>query len=291
MPKIRLIENFRALFYAPFYAAHATGAYAKHGLDVEILPSQSPLEAAAKLRNGEADVMWGGPLRVLLTLQADQHSGIVAFANVVERDPFLLLARTPNLTRAEIATQRLAAVSEVPTPWLCLQDDFRRAGIRVPAPRTDLTMPQSAAALLAGEVDVAQLYQPYAEQSVRAGAHIVYAAATRGLTAYTTLVTTRATIASRRDELRLMTSAIAETLLWFAATPAPEIARALQPYFPALDQDLFAACIARYRALNLWATSPVIPREGFARLHAAMRSGGALHADIAFEAAIDNSLA
>ena len=33
---IRLSENFRALFYAPFYAAHAIGAYEAEGVDAEL---------------------------------------------------------------------------------------------------------------------------------------------------------------------------------------------------------------------------------------------------------------
>ena len=33
---IVLTENFRALFYAPFYAAHAIGAYAAEGVDVTL---------------------------------------------------------------------------------------------------------------------------------------------------------------------------------------------------------------------------------------------------------------
>ena len=33
---ITLSENFRALFYAPFYAAHAIGAYAAEGVQVTL---------------------------------------------------------------------------------------------------------------------------------------------------------------------------------------------------------------------------------------------------------------
>ena len=33
---IQLSENFRALFYAPFYAAHAIGAYHAEGVDVTL---------------------------------------------------------------------------------------------------------------------------------------------------------------------------------------------------------------------------------------------------------------
>jgi hypothetical protein len=36
--RLRLYENFRFLLYAPFYAAHAIGAYAAEGLEVELLP-------------------------------------------------------------------------------------------------------------------------------------------------------------------------------------------------------------------------------------------------------------
>ena len=64
---IRLSENFRALFYAPFYAAHAIGAYQAEGVEVELLSSPDPARTAAALRNGEIDAMWGGPLRVMLT--------------------------------------------------------------------------------------------------------------------------------------------------------------------------------------------------------------------------------
>ena len=34
--RLRLFENYRFVLYAPFYAAHATGAYAAEGLEVEL---------------------------------------------------------------------------------------------------------------------------------------------------------------------------------------------------------------------------------------------------------------
>ena len=63
---IVLSENFRALFYAPFYAALATGAFRDAGVEVTLRPSPSPAAAARALRAGEVDVMWGGPLRVMM---------------------------------------------------------------------------------------------------------------------------------------------------------------------------------------------------------------------------------
>ena len=293
---IQLSENFRALFYAPFYAAHAIGAYHAEGVDVTLLASPDPARTAVALRSGDVDVMWGGPLRVLLNHAQDPASDSVCFCDVIARDPFLIIGRTPrpNFRISDLVGIRFASVAEVPTPWLCLQDDLRRAGVD-PATLTRTSGPSmalNAAALRAAEFDAVQLFQPYAEELIASGAgHLWYAAADRGLTAYTVLVTRRPLLDTRRDELLAMTRAMTNTLRWMAATSGGDIARALQEFFPTVAPDIFAAAIDRYRALNLYATAPILQREGFDRLQAAMRSGGALDRPIAFETCVDNSLA
>src|SRR5918912_464510 len=63
--RLTLFENYRFVLYAPFYAAHAIGAYADEGLAVELLPSPGAGRAEAALAAGEADVLWMGPIRVM----------------------------------------------------------------------------------------------------------------------------------------------------------------------------------------------------------------------------------
>lgn len=293
---ITLSENFRALFYAPFYAAHAIGAYAAEHVEVALRPSPDPAATAADLRAGRIDVMWGGPLRVLLTHQADPASDLVCFCDVVARDPFFVIGRTPkpDFHLSDLQGLRFASVAEVPTPWLCLQDDLRRAGVD-PATLNRLSGPsmaENAAALRAGTLDAVQVFQPYAEELLASGAgHLWYAAAERGLTAYTTLVTRRPLLAARRDEFLAMVRAMDRALRWIAASPGTEVARTLATYFPGLPAPLFAGAIDRYRTLGLYAPDPVLRPEGFDRLAAAMQSGGALTAPIPFERCVDNSLA
>lgn len=293
---ITLSENFRALFYSPFYAAHATGAYANEGVDVELRLSSDPNSTAASLRAGDVEVMWGGPLRVLLTHDADPGSDVVCFCDVVARDPFFIIGREPrpSFRPADLATVSLGTVSEVPTPWLCLQDDIRRDGVDPASVTrvTDQSMAANAQALRAGTLDAVQLFQPYAEDLIASGAgHLWYAAANRGLTAYTTLVTRRSVIARKRDELLAMVRAMHRTLRWIRTTPGSEIQRVLASYFPDIPPALYAAAIDRYRALDLYGPDPVTRQEGFNRLAAAMRSGGALHRLIPFDDCVDNSLA
>ena len=293
---ITLSENFRALFYTPFYAAHATGAYEREGVDVAFRLSSDPGRTAAALRSGDVEVMWGGPLRVLLTHDADPASDVVCFCDVVARDPFLVIGRVPRpgFRPADLSGVLLASVSEVPTPWLCLREDIRRDGVDPASIRrvTDRTMAESVAALRAGTVDAVQVFQPYAEDLLASGdGYLWYAAANRGLTAYTTLVTRRAVLERKRDELLRMVRAMARTLRWIGTTPGAEIQRALASYFPDIPAGIFAAAIDRYRALGLYGPDPVMRQEGFDWLSAAMRSGGALHRDIPFEDCVDNSLA
>jgi len=293
---IVLSENFRALFYAPFYAAHATGAFREAGVEVELRPSPDPPAAARALRAGEVDVMWGGPLRVMIVHDSEPDADLVCFADVVARDPFFVIGGKPrpDFKLADLARVRFATVSEVPTPWICLADDLRRAGVdldrldRVSGP----SMADNAAAVRAGTLEAAQLFQPYAEELIASGAgHVWHAAATRGLTAYTTLVTRRATLERRADDLFRMTLGLHRTLGWFAATPATEIARLLKSYFPDVGETIFVAAIERYRTLGLWGPDPVIRREGYDRLHAAMRAFGTLKRDIPYETCVDTSLA
>jgi NitT/TauT family transport system substrate-binding protein len=293
---IVLCENFRALFYAPFYAAQAIGAYAAEGVDVELRCSPDPVATAKALLAGEVDVMWGGPLRVMLTHAADPGSDVVCFCDGVARDPFFIVGQQarPGFRMADLVGRRLGIVSEVPTPWLCLQDDVRRAGIdpsaltRAPA----ATMAQNAAALRAGRLDAIQVFQPYVEELVADGAgSIWYAAAERGLTAYTALVARRRVLAARREELAGMVRAMARVLRWVASVSAEEVASAVAGYFPDVPTPVLSAMIGRYQALGLYARDVVVQREGFERLKAAMLSGGALARDVSYEECVDSSLA
>jgi len=146
--------------------------------------------------------------------------------------------------------------------------------------------------LRAGHLDAIQVFQPYAESLIQSGAgHVWSAAADRGLTAYTTLVTRRSVLTTRRGELASMVRAMHRSLRWLAESPGADVARALASFFPDVPADIFAAAIDRYRALGLYGPDPITRREGVERLQAAMRSGGALDHDIPFESIVDNSLA
>src|SRR3982751_3394196 len=148
---IVLQESLRGLFYAPYYAALEFGAYDKEGVEVRFASAPSPGQAPAGLFDGTVDVAWGGPMRVNQMYEQRPDCDLVCFAEAVTRDPFMLIGRTkqPNFRLESLASVRIGSVSEVPTPWLCLQEDLRRVGLN---PETldrvaDRSMPENMRAL------------------------------------------------------------------------------------------------------------------------------------------------
>jgi NitT/TauT family transport system substrate-binding protein len=293
---ITLQENLRGILYTPFYAALALGAYRREGVEVGFVRAPEPARAVEGLFAGTVDVAWGGPMRVMQTYDHRPDCDLVCFGEAVTRDPFFLIGREPrpDFTFADLYGKRVATVSEVPTPWLCLQEDLRRAGLDPDAlPRiADRTMVENVAALRRGELDVVQVFQPFAEELIAGGdGHVWYAAATRGPTSYTSFYTRRSTLNARREELKKVVRGLYRTQKWLDASPPEAPADTVQSFFPAVPGPLLRAAIARYRALGIWGHNPILPRAGYERLRAALISARFVKQAAPFEQAVDNTLA
>ncbi|HEX2150999.1 MAG TPA: ABC transporter substrate-binding protein [Stellaceae bacterium] len=288
-------ESLRGLFYAPYYAALALGAYDREGVEVRFVSAPSPEQAPDSLFDGTVDVAWGGPMRVNQMYETRPDCDLVCFAEAVTRDPFMLIGRTsqPNFRLEALRQARIGTVSEVPTPWLCLQEDLRRAGVdpdglnRV----ADRSMPENMAALQSGALDVVQLFQPFAEELIVSGeGHLWYAAANRGPCSYTSFYARRGTVAAKRDDMLKLVRALYRTQKWLHRQTADALADIVAPYFPAVPRPLLVAALARYYDLGIWRHDPILPRAGYERLVAGLVSGGFVRGT-PFATAVDNSLA
>ena len=290
--RITLIENFRAVFYAPFYAPIALGAYEAEGLQVNLKMSGDAAHTAASLIAGDGDVSWGGPLRLMFALEKNPGAGAVAFCEAVGRDPFFLLAREPNpgFQLKDLLGKKVATVSEVPTPWMCLQQDLRLAGIapekiqRIP----ERSMAENVAALRSGEADVIQVFHPFGGRLVYEGAaHVWYAAANRGLVSYTTLNTTRQFAERNPEVLVKMCRAMYRTLEWIGTHDGRELAELLASYLPDVPAPILTACFRNYKSLGLWNRTPILQREGFEWLRDAALAAGLMQKKFSYEECVD----
>jgi NitT/TauT family transport system substrate-binding protein len=259
---------------------------------VRIRTSADRASASRFLVSTEGDVSWSGPLRLMSTLEQQPGADAVAFCEVVGRDPFLLVGREPrpSFRLEDLAGKRLATVSEVPTPWICLKHDLKLAGIE--EAKIDhvasATMAENAAALRAGRVDVIQVFEPYAAQLEADGAgHVWHAAASRGPTSYTTFNTTRAFLAGEPQTALRMCRAMYRTLKWIAAHDGRALAHAVAGYFPDLPTALLARALERYRALGVWNRAPLLEQAGLEWLNEAALADGRLRTRFRYEDCVD----
>jgi NitT/TauT family transport system substrate-binding protein len=292
---IRLAENFRAVFYAPLYAVQSLGFYAQEGVEVELVGSSVPGDGVSALLNDTIDITWGGPMRVMKAHDLQRNSPLVCFCEVVARDPFFLVGghdRT-NFQLQELAFLSFATVSEVPTPWMCLQNDLREQGMDPSClgRQPDQSMAANFEALCKGRLDVVQLFEPYASMALQSGVgKILYAASRRGPTVYTTFVATRAGLERHRDAFAGMARAIGHMQGWLAEHGAEELAEITSPFFPQIERNLLVSSLRRYAEAGIWARTPDVSRQGFARLGECLLSGGFISRMPIYEDCVDQSL-
>jgi NitT/TauT family transport system substrate-binding protein len=297
--KITLAENFRAIFYAPFYALKALNLAADEGVDIEWLAPGAPGGAIDDVKRGAIDLTWGGPMRVMKDHDGTPADGasLLCFGEVVSRDPFCLVGKPDpaGFELAALARLRLGVVSEVPTPWLCLQADLQDAGVDIAAMKsgdrvnTGLSMAQQLQALQLDELDAVQFFEPYVSEALAAhNGTLLYAACTRGPTVYTTFICSRDGLARHRDAFAALTRALQKLQDWIAAQGPAELARVTAPFFPEVPAALFLASIERYCRDGVWARHAEVSRSGFARLSHSLNLGGFIASPMVYESCVHN---
>ena len=282
--KLALFENFHAAFYIPFYVLKALRFADKEGLEIDWLPPGPPGAGIEAVQNGTVDLTWGGPMRVMKDRDThpETERSLVCFSQVITRDPFCLVGRAPAPFRLEdLANLRMSLVSEVPTPWLCLQADLANHGLDIRQLQaqgrlvTDLTMQQQVEALAAGKIDVVQLFEPFVSQIEAAGqGNLLYAATSRGVTLYTTFIASKAGAVRNAPAFAALDRAVAAMQQWlFAATP-DEIADVVEGLFPGVARSILISVIQRYRSTGVWSSQKEVSVEAFDRLADCLLRGG-----------------
>jgi NitT/TauT family transport system substrate-binding protein len=289
--KLTIAENFRGLFYVPYYALRELSLEQEHGLDIEWLPPGSPGGAIHDVKSGKIDLTWGGPMRVMIdhdTTPDDTHR-LLSLSEAVGRDPFCLIAREPNLSLTDLPALRLSIVKEVPTPWLCLQADLRDQGISIPRQLiTTWSMQEQLNALASNQVDVIQSFEPFVTQALLDGGHLLYEASLRGPTVYTGFITSRATLKVRQKEVAALDAALAQSLIWMREVGAEATAELVKAYFPELTHHQLTSAATRYLERGVWSNSTTINRAGFERLSDSFFGGGAIRAPASYESCVFN---
>jgi NitT/TauT family transport system substrate-binding protein len=86
-----------------------------------------------------------------------------------------------------------------------------------------------------------------------------------------------------------MVRAVRRSLAWVAEHSIAELVDAVAPFYPHVARELLTSSFQRYRDAGLWARTPDLSRQGFARLADSLKSGGFISRLHAYEDCVDQS--
>ena len=278
--RIRLRVAFRNMFYTTIYVAVEGGFLAEQGLDVDFEHIPTGQSSTDLLKAGAIDITQSGISRSFMDLDAGSDEPPLHIAEINQRDGFFLLSRRPtdNWQWADLIGATLIPVGFTPVPYTTLQAAMRWHGVD-PA-SVNLMGGLSAEEMLgrfrSGEADYLQVPYPFAGQLVNEGAgHIAVTLGNEsGYVCYSSFAVTPAYLAENPDTVQRFVNGYARAQRWVAESEPEAIAERIAPVFPEYDRVLLADGVGRYKATGVWATDPMIGRNGFDRMRDALIAGG-----------------
>jgi NitT/TauT family transport system substrate-binding protein len=253
-------------FYSPLIATRAAGFLADEGLDATFSIASPTEVPRARLGDGSVHLIQSAVSASFAPLERGETSEIVHFAQINQRDGFLIAAREPDpkFCWGKLAGARVL-VDHGGQPLAMFKFALHRQGVdygKVIAQDAG-TAEQMTRAFRAGEADYVHLQGPAPQQLEKDGVgHVVAAVGEAiGPVAFSSLCSTRSWV--RSDMAQAFMRAYRKAQAWVLDTPAGEIARIEAPYFEGIDTDVLERTIAFYQGLGNWARTSEIPRDAY----------------------------
>jgi NitT/TauT family transport system substrate-binding protein len=269
MPKVEKIHiefTLFSAFYSPLISTMSGGFLKAEGLDASWSVAPPGVSAIKSLENGSAQVIQTAPSQAFTSLAKGETPVAVHFAQINEMDGFFITAREPDpaftwkkLEGAEVvlfgAGQPLAMFK-----YACHKAGIDFAKIKAISPGGAADMDK---AYREGKGRYIQQQGPFPQQLEADGVgHVVAEVGPKiGPVAFSSLAATREWLGS--DMAKAFMRAYTKTRRYMLDTPAKEIARAEKSFFPKIDEDVLARCIATYQKLGCWTPHVEITRPAF----------------------------
>jgi NitT/TauT family transport system substrate-binding protein len=293
--RIRLIEAFHTIFYAPLIVTILGRHLEAEGLEPTLTTADHGRATVDALLEARADVALSGLVR---SFDLADRGGprLVHFAAVNDRNGFFLLSRTPRrgFVWSDLVGHTVLSYSGAPTPWLCMQAVLRRHGIdptRVTFVR-HLAAPDAVAAFRTGDADFLEHGPPLIDELVRdqIGHLVASMGEATGPLAFSSCMTTPEVLANHRELLVRFVRGLARAQRWIRDASAGEITDTIAPAFPDITPEIRLAAVDRYVRQSTWASHPALSREGFDALQAILFDGQFITRRHRFEDLVDTSL-
>ncbi|MEM8743487.1 MAG: ABC transporter substrate-binding protein [Pseudomonadota bacterium] len=266
MEKIRIQFTLFSAFYSPLISTMSGGFLKEEGLDPEWSVSPPGVSAIAALESGVVDVIQSALSQGFNSLAKGETPAAVHFAQINEMDGFFLTAREPDpdftwdkLDGAEVVMFKGGQPNAM-FKYACFKAgiDYDKLVPITPGGAADIDK-----AFREGQGQYVQQQGPFPQQLEKDGVgHVVAQVGPQiGPCGFSSLAATREWLDT--DMAKAFMRAYKKTRAYMNETPAVEIARAEKSYFPDIDEDVLADCIATYQKLGCWTPHVEITKPAY----------------------------
>ncbi len=266
MDTINIQFTLFSAFYSPLISTMSGGFLKAEGLDPHWSVAPPGVSALAALSDGSAHVVQSALSQGFTSLNKGERPAAVHFAQVNEMDGFFLTGRQADpaftwdtLEGAEVVMfgggQPLAMFK-----YACYKAGVDFAKIRPICPGGAADIDR---AFRAGQGQYVQQQGPFPQQLEADGIGYVVAQVGKqiGPCGFSSLAATRDWLET--EMAKAFMRAYKKTRVYMNEVPAAEIAKAEKEYFPNIDKDVLADCIATYQKLGCWTPHVEITRAAY----------------------------
>lgn len=266
MDKIRIQFTLFSAFYSPIISTMSGGFLKAEGLDPEWSIAPPGVSALAALKDGSAHVVQSALSQGFTSLNKGETPAAVHFAQVNEMDGFFLTGRKADpafewkkLEGAEVVMlkggQPLAMFK-----YACHKAgiDFNKIKPIYPGGTAEVDQ-----AFREGQGQYVHQQGPFPQQLQADGiGHVVAQVGKQiGPCGFSSLAASRDWLET--DMARAFMRAYKKTRIYMNEAPATGIAKAEKRFFPDIDENVLAECIATYQQLGCWTRHVEITRAAY----------------------------
>jgi NitT/TauT family transport system substrate-binding protein len=255
MAKIDIQFTLFSAFYSPLISMMSGGFLKAEGLEFEWTVAPPGVSALDALKSGAAHVVQSALSQGFTSLNKGETPAAVHFAQINEMDGFFITARKADpafnwnkLEGAEVVMLK-GGQPQAMFKYACHKAgiDFNKLKAIYPGGAADIDR-----AFRDGQGQYVHQQGPFPQQLQADGVgHVVAQVGKQiGPCGFSSLAATREWL--QTDVAKAFTRAYRKTRAYMNATPAAEIAKAEKPYFPKIDENVLADCIATYQRLGCW---------------------------------------
>ena len=295
---IVLSEVIHSIFYTPQYVALHKGFFLEEGLNVRIDVANGADKGAAALLSGSAQFALFGSEAAVYTWHQGAGDPIIAFGLLCQKDGSFLVGREPRDNFAWTETQGKVIIGgrKGGVPQMVLEHSLLTNGL---TPQKDVEIIQNigltatAAAFKEGIGNYLQVWEPGASLLVKEGAGYIVApmSKTSGLLPYTVFHATKSYMEKNPEIIQSFTNAVYKAQIWVQNASAVDIAKAIAPSFPNMNEAHMAEIVERYKSLGVWAANPILPAEALDNLQNMMIQAGELTEKVPYDKVVNTTFA